>query len=110
MFIWLIVPNCTHMCVPEPWMTRQQTVWVCRCHYTGRLTNGSVFDSSYGRRPLQFKACRPCKLHGNVAMRLSVFRSSTHACVPPVLPAGARDRHLVLAIHATFHTPIVASS
>jgi FKBP-type peptidyl-prolyl cis-trans isomerase len=26
-----------------------------RCHYTGRLTNGSVFDSSYGRRPLQFK-------------------------------------------------------
>lgn len=28
----------------------------CRCHYTGKLTNGSVFDSSYDRRkPLTFK-------------------------------------------------------
>ena len=26
-----------------------------RCHYTGTLADGKVFDSSYGRRPLSFK-------------------------------------------------------
>jgi peptidylprolyl isomerase len=26
-----------------------------RCHYTGPLADGKVFDSSYGRRPLSFK-------------------------------------------------------
>ena len=26
-----------------------------RCHYTGTLEDGTVFDTSYGRRPLQFK-------------------------------------------------------
>ena len=26
-----------------------------RCHYTGTLEDGTVFDSSYGRRPLEFK-------------------------------------------------------
>ncbi len=29
------------------------TVWV---HYTGKLTNGTVFDSSEGNEPLQFEA------------------------------------------------------
>lgn len=40
---------------------------LCRrsCHYTGKLAStGAVFDSSYGRRPLQFKVCsaRPVSL------------------------------------------------
>ena len=36
--------------------TRFPTYVLCRCHYTGKLTSGAVFDSSYERRkPLTFK-------------------------------------------------------
>lgn len=57
----MLAPQCISLDVmPEP---RRQLgvevcVRVCRCHYTGKLaSNGAVFDSSYGRRPLQFKVC-----------------------------------------------------
>lgn len=66
--------------------------WIYRCHYTGRLTNGSVFDSSYGRRPLTFK------VHGR--MTAHCFSSGYNAqavrlhCSTEVLADVAQGRHL----------------
>ena len=39
---------------------------LCRCHYTGKLTSGAVFDSSYERRkPLSFKVRQGSQLQFN---------------------------------------------
>ena len=60
-------------------------------HYTGRLEDGTVFDSSEGREPLQFKVGAGQVIPGfeNAVLNLEEGQSST-TTIPPEDGYGPR--------------------
>lgn len=70
-----------------------------RVHYTGRLTDGTVFDSSQGRDPLEFEIGRHQVIPGfeKAVEGLSVGESTT-TTIPAAQAYGERSENLVMQV------------
>jgi len=70
-----------------------------KVHYTGRLDDGTVFDSSTGRDPLQFTIGASQVIAGfeKAATGMSLGESKT-ATFPADQAYGTRDERMVMAV------------
>lgn len=68
-----------------------------RVHYTGKLNDGTVFDSSQGRGPLEFTIGQSHVIPGfeQAVVGMNPGESKT-AQIPPTQAYGPRDERLVL--------------
>ena len=71
-------------------------------HYTGRLEDGTVFDSSEGREPLQFTVGAGQVIPGfeNAVLALETGQSST-TTIPPEDGYGPRRTDLIVKMQRT---------
>lgn len=68
-------------------------------HYTGRLDDGTVFDSSSGREPLQFTIGEGQVIPGfEQAVDGMTVGEKTAAQIPPEAAYGPRSDELVLSV------------
>ena len=70
-----------------------------KAHYTGKLDDGSVFDSSRGREPLQFTVGQEQVIPGfeNAVIGMSPGESKT-AKIPPAEGYGPRHEENVIEV------------
>ncbi len=91
---------------------RVETGHRIRVHYTGKLTDGSVFDSSTGKDPLEFVVGAgqmiPGFDTGVVGMKIGEERTLT---LPPEEAYGLRDEEMVFNFPRSMlpkgYTPVV---
>ncbi len=73
-----------------------------RIHYQGRLADGTAFDSSEGREPLEFTAGSeeliPAMSHAVIGMEVGEKKVVE---VPPELGYGERREEMMIRIHAS---------
>lgn len=70
-----------------------------RVHYTGTLDDGSQFDSSAGRDPLEFTLGQGQIIPGFEEAVLGMAQGeSTSVTIPPEAAYGPRQDHLVLTV------------
>jgi FKBP-type peptidyl-prolyl cis-trans isomerase 2 len=76
-------------------MTQAKTGDTVRVHYTGTLTDGTEFDSSRGRDPLEFQLGEGSVIPGFEKAVLGMSPGDTKTVTLPADAAyGARDDHL----------------
>ena len=70
-----------------------------RVHYTGKLRDGSVFDSSRGRDPLEFTQGAGMLISGfEAAVAGHVAGDIVNVAIPPAEAYGERDASLVFTV------------
>jgi peptidylprolyl isomerase len=71
-------------------------------HYTGRLEDGTVFDSSLERQPIEFTLGQDQVIPGfqNAVEGMSVGEKSS-ASIPPEQAYGPRSQELVMSVPRT---------
>lgn len=78
-------------------MTQLQDGQTVDVHYTGRLEDGTVFDSSEGREPLQFTLGAKQVIAGfEAAVRGLSIGESVETTIPPEQAYGERDPNLIM--------------
>jgi len=80
-------------------MTTAKTGATVKVHYTGTLQDGTVFDSSAGREPLQFTIGHQSVIPGfeNAVIGLSTGDKKS-VCIPPEEAYGPRSAERVAVI------------
>lgn len=80
-------------------MTQLQDGQTVDVHYTGRLEDGSVFDSSEGREPLQFTLGAGQVIPGfEDAVRELSIGESTETTIPPEQAYGQHNPEMVMQL------------
>lgn len=80
-------------------MTQLQNGQTVDVHYTGRLEDGSVFDSSEGREPLQFTLGAGQVIPGfEDAVRGLNIGESTETTIPPEQAYGQHNPEMVMQL------------
>ena len=75
---------------------------VVKVHYTGKLENGEVFDTSENREPLEFKVGTGQMIQGfdNAVVGMELNESKT-VTIPPEQAYGTHDPQLVQELSKT---------
>lgn len=80
-------------------MAQAKTGDTVRIHYTGRLNDGSVFDSSQGRQPLEFTLGTQQVIPGFESAVLGMAEGEVKTVTIPVAQAyGERREELMLEV------------
>jgi len=75
-------------------------------HYTGKLTDGTVFDSSEGRDPLEFELGSKQVIPGfEAAVRTLEIGESTETTIPPEEAYGERRDDMVVTLDRSQFPP-----
>jgi FKBP-type peptidyl-prolyl cis-trans isomerase 2 len=83
-------------------MTQARDGDTVRVHYTGRLEDGTVFDSSKGREPLEFTIGSGVLIPGFERTVLGMAPGETRAAtLPPHDAYGERDEENVVVLERT---------